>query len=206
MKGSVNISLVLLALTAASVNAQEIRARTVRPAGVGGFGQGGAVFAAPTRVGGVERILRMKEQLKLTDAQVSQLDAIRKEQVAKRQQEATARIELDSRIAAGLAKREETRDELRDRVEKLRDESEKTQERVNKILTEEQRDKLRDERLDMARRSVVEARAFGRGGMVPRFRERRMPQGGARFYFEPRGRRDFGPSEIRVLPRRRGEF
>lgn len=227
MKRSVKLTLALIAISAAGLSAQEIRPRAIRPGAVGGVGAfGGAQVApapAPARMGGVERILRMKDELKLTAAQVSQLEAIRKEQVTKRQQEATARIELESRIAAGLATREETREQLAARRDKILDEAEATQDRIEKILTEEQRDRLREQRLQRAR-ALVRSQGFGRGGMMgPGFAPRRqqfgpgrgfeqgmrfqgVPQGRIRFYFEPRGPEFRRDQEMRMLPRRRGEL
>lgn len=207
MKRSVKVMLALTAVLAASVHAQEARVR-VAPRGFGGELRAATVYAGPmARMNSVERILRLKEELKLTDAQVSQLESIRKELVAKRQDEARARIDLESRIAAGLTERRETRDDIEERVKKLRDEAEKNRERIEKILTEEQRDKLRDERIERAR-TLIRPRSFaprGEARMMPGGRMRQIaPRGfvqpGGRFYFEPRGVR---PGEMRVLPRYR---
>ena len=60
-------------------------------------------------VGGVESMLRMRAELKLSDAQVNQLEALRKEIVAQRQNEARDMIDLRSRMEAGQLDREEAR-------------------------------------------------------------------------------------------------
>ena len=175
MKRSVKLMLALLAVSAASVHAQDVRARVMRPAqGRGGDLRAATVYGAPMRRGGVESILRMKDELKLTDAQVSQLEAIRKEEVARRQEEARTRIDLESRIAAGLARPDNSRDQIVDRWSKAREEDEKSLERIEKILTEEQRDQLREERIQRVRGAMTRARVSMPRGELRRGFERKF--------------------------------
>lgn len=126
----------------------------------------------------VEMALRMKEQLKLSDAQFSQLDAIRKEIVAERQQRAHDMIDIQSRLAAGLIQREDVRKQFeanRDAVQKV---AQARHDRIAKILTTEQQDQLRraERRMIMQRVRMNRGRmgpggfgqGFGRGMMRPR--------------------------------------
>ena len=110
----------------------------------------------------------MRESLKLTDAQVNQLEALRKEIVAQRQNEARDMIDLQSRIAAGQIDREAARKQMEARRETMRTTMEQRRERVDKILTAEQREQvlrsqLRAERMRGQR---------GRPGFAPRGRGR----------------------------------
>jgi Spy/CpxP family protein refolding chaperone len=118
--------------------------------------------------GGVESMLRMRESLKLSDAQVNQLEALRKEIVAQRQNQARDMIDLQSRIAAGQLDREAARKQMEARRETMRTTMEQRRERLDKILTAEQREQvlraeLRAERMRGPR---------GRPGFAPRGRGR----------------------------------
>jgi Spy/CpxP family protein refolding chaperone len=96
---------------------------------------------------GVESVLRARESLKLTAAQVSQLEALRKEIVAQRQNQAREMIDLQSRIAAGQIDREEARKQMQSRRESMRNAMEQRRDRLEKILTAEQRDQLQRSQL-----------------------------------------------------------
>lgn len=112
--------------------------------------------------GGVEALLRNRESLKLTDAQVNQLEALRKEIVAQRQNEARDMIDLQSRIAAGHVDREEARKQMQSRREAMRNSLEQRRERLEKILTAEQREHLKEMRPPRGRAEFGPGR--GRGG------------------------------------------
>ena len=112
--------------------------------------------------GGVESLLRMRETLKLSDAQVNQLEAMRKEIVAQRQSQARDMIDLQSRIAAGQVEREEARKQMEARRESLRTTMEQRRERMESILTAEQREQLQQARQRMERMPMRGPR--GRGG------------------------------------------
>lgn len=94
--------------------------------------------------GGVEAALRMREQLKLTEDQAKQLEALRKEIVAQRQSEASEMIDLRSRVEAGLIERDEAREQMEKRRESMREQMEQQRERIERILTDEQREQLRE--------------------------------------------------------------
>jgi Spy/CpxP family protein refolding chaperone len=129
----------------------------------------------------VEAALRMREQLKLTDAQVAQLETLRKEIVAQRQKEAQEMIDLESRIAAGNVERDEMRKYFESRREAMTSYVQNRKERLDKILTEEQRGQLGRAKFN---------RTDGRGRFEPGMR----------------GRRDLGPRLREPLRRPRREM
>ena len=110
----------------------------------------------------VELALRMKEQLKLTDSQAQQLEAIRREIVTERQAQAQTMIDVQSRLAAGLAKPEDVRKQMQDRREAMRGTVEQRHERISKILTQEQQDQLQKATRRAALRQM-HMRGRGRG-------------------------------------------
>ena len=90
---------------------------------------------APRRPAGpvnVETALRMREQLKLTDSQVAQLEALRKELVTQRQNQAREMIDMQSRAAAGLIEREEMRKQMESRRGSMRGAMEQRRDRTER--------------------------------------------------------------------------
>lgn len=145
----------------------------------------------------IELALRHKEDLKLSDAQVSQLDAVRKEIVAEKQARASQMIDIQSRVASGLLKREDVRKQFEDKRDDIRKTMEARQDRVAKILTQEQQDKLRDgERREMQKRMRAGGMGQGRmgqGRMGQGMRGRNMGPGGMQGRMRPRMRGGFNP-------------
>ena len=94
------------------------------------------------QVSQVETALRMREDLKLSGAQVAQLESLRKEIVAQRQKEAVEMIDLRSRIAAGNVPGDEMRKQFEGRREQLEKTATARREQFERILTEEQRAQL----------------------------------------------------------------
>jgi Spy/CpxP family protein refolding chaperone len=124
--------------------------------------------------GGVEGVLRMRQELKLSDAQVNQLEALRKEIVAQRQNEARDMIDLRSRAEAGNLDREEARKQFESRRDAMRETMKQRQEKLEKILTDDQRTEMRHlqrERMDRAHMRERGERGFDRGDRGRRFRE-----------------------------------
>ncbi len=111
--------------------------------------------AGMQRGGGVEGIMRMRERLDLTEDQVSQLDAVRRETVAERSARQAEMAELRSRVEAGQMERSALREMMEGRREAHEALSSAHRERIQSILTEDQRAQV--ERL------VGQARAFQRG-------------------------------------------
>lgn len=108
---------------------------------------------------GVEMILRQREALELTEAQVGSLEALRQEAVRERSAHAAEMAELLSRARAGQVEREALREELRARRQAAVEAERQLRERVEAVLTEAQRERLQT-RGEQARR---EARAFRMG-------------------------------------------
>ena len=94
------------------------------------------------RAGVVEVALRLREQLKLTPTQVQQLEALRQEIVAQRQNQSREMIDLQSRMAAGMIERDALRTQMQARRDELRKTTEQRRERIEQILTQEQRDQI----------------------------------------------------------------
>jgi Spy/CpxP family protein refolding chaperone len=140
---------------------------------------------APRRPAGpvnVEAVIRMREQLKLTDSQVAQLETLRKELVTQRQNQAREMIDLQSRAAAGLIEREEMRKQMESRHESMRSALEQRRDRMERILTDAQREQMARARGNMRR---AELRRGGRApGVAPRAfeRGRRRPPMPGRYY------------------------
>ena len=134
------ITAALLFLITIQVSAQQPRAR--RPMeGRGGHGGPVGMSQGPSPI---ETALRMKTELKLSEAQVSQLEALRNEVVAQQQAQASKMIDVRSRVAAGLIQREEVRKEFEANRETLHKSADQRRERFQKILTDEQRTQLRE--------------------------------------------------------------
>jgi Spy/CpxP family protein refolding chaperone len=93
----------------------------------------------------VEAALRFKQELKLSEAQVSQLEAVRKEIVADRQAEARDRFDIESRLMAGLISEDEVRKQFDSKRDALRQTMQQRRDRLAKILSEEQQEQLQRE-------------------------------------------------------------
>jgi Spy/CpxP family protein refolding chaperone len=126
-------------------------------------------------VGGVEAALRMRSELKLSSAQVNQLEALRKEIVAQRQNEARDMIDLRSRAEAGNLDREEARKQLEARRDALRETMKQRHEQFDKILTQEQRTELRHLQRDQMDRAHMRDQRRPRGADRDRGRGFREP-------------------------------
>jgi Spy/CpxP family protein refolding chaperone len=120
--------------------------------------------------GGVESVMRMRETLKLNDAQINQLEALRKEIVAQRQNEARDMIDLQSRIAAGQIDREAARKQMQSRRESMRNTMEQRRERLERILSAEQHEQLQQRMRSMRAEMRGQRGRGGRPGMAPRGR------------------------------------
>ena len=138
----------------------------------------------------VEDLLRMRDRLELTEEQVASLREIREEAVARRLEKAQERIRLGSQIRSGEFTREELRERRKEAREgrdpqAVRSQIEARRERVEGILTEQQRELLSNQRRQQARRGQSM-----RGGNGPAFR--RGARGSARSRGGPGARGSFG--------------
>ena len=147
----------LIVLVATPAHAQRRGDRPMRPDRPG--------MRAPGMRGlNVESALRMREELKLTPAQVTQLQNLRRELVAQRQKESSDMIDLQSRIAAGDVERDEMRTYFEGRRDQMEATMKQRKEQFDKILTVEQRGELN--------RAQMNFRPAERpDGAGPRFRE-----------------------------------
>jgi hypothetical protein len=113
---------------------------------------------------GPEMILRLREQLNLTEAQVNRLEALRQESV-NRQRERTAEIlDLRSRMQAGQVTREQMQERMRARAEAAPAEGPAPGERVRAVLTDQQRLQLAELQVQQLRRQV-QMQGRGRPGI-----------------------------------------
>ena len=125
-------ALLLVTITAAAAHAQDPeRPRALRPLAA-------EVVPGVFWSGGVERVMRLRDELKLTEAQLNQLEEIRKQQV----QRAQDMMDLRSRMAAGQVGDEAARAQMEERNAEFRKNAEEMRSRIDGILTQEQRNLL----------------------------------------------------------------
>lgn len=131
-----------------------------------------------------ESVLGMRARLELTERQIADLTRIRQENLRFRQEEMTARMELQSRLRAGDITRDQFAAELGKRREAVgaRLGSQGT-DRVSGVLTDAQREKLRT-----LRRQEFRQRVGQRGFRSERGQGRGFGPGRGGF-----GNRSFGP-------------
>ncbi|MGI9628877.1 MAG: hypothetical protein ACR2QM_18725 [Longimicrobiales bacterium] len=122
----------------------------------GGDSQGRAAMrgAAPT---GVERAIRLADELELSDDQRAQLEGLRVELVEIQSERAARRVALGSQLRAGLLEPEALRGEMEEFQSAAQEAAEATRASVESLLTEEQMDELTE--MTRPRR---EGRGFGR--------------------------------------------
>lgn len=108
----------------------------------------------------VELILRNREELELTEAQVQQLDAIRREIVQERNAAMAEMAELRSQLAAGLIRESQVLAAREQREEGAQARAEQRRARIDAILTDTQREEL----LTLRRQGVRARFAPGRQG------------------------------------------
>lgn len=155
MMGGVALAAGLVALAPWHVDAQ--------------LGPRGPRGAAPAlRGGGVELILRQREQLELTDAQVRSLEQIRQEAVQRRTDHQAQAADLASRMRAGQVEVAEFRAQAQARREAAAEFQKQQRERVEAVLTDDQREKLqgwgaRARAFQMGRQSAMRGRVMAPG-------------------------------------------
>lgn len=157
-----------------------------------------------------ETALRLRQELELTEEQVSQLDALRREALATRQAHMAQMMELRSRQLAGELALEEWRAEMAERRDEARERAGALGERVGGVLTDAQRERLSELRRQEWRQQGRMGRA-GRweGGRIgPHMRGPRGsawggPGAGSRWDRMPRdgmGPRGWPPSDCCMRP------
>lgn len=147
------------------------------------------------RGGGVEMILRQKQNLELTDAQVKQLDQIRQEAVQRRTEHQAQMAELRSKVRSGQVPVDSLRTQVQARQEVAKAMQEAQRARVEAILDEAQKQKIEEwagqaRAFRMGRQSAFGGgRGFGRGGWAAP-----GPHAGPRGGFAPEMRRGRAPA------------
>jgi len=138
-----------------------------------------------------EAILRLRDELGLSEQQLQQLRTLRQQAVEERRAQMGEMMDLRSKLVA----REITRDDFEKELTRIRDarRSKATTGRgaASQVLTEAQRTKLAEARLRGMRQRMIAMRRFGRGRfgrMGPWARSRSFGRFGAGF-----GRGGFGP-------------
>lgn len=151
------VAILAMALTVAPVGAQAPRRGAMGP----GMGRGGppADAGAP----GVEGIMRMRDRLELTETQVQQLEQIRREAVERRNAHRSQMDELRSRVRAGEADAAELQEQMEAHRAMSQEMRQAQRERVDAILTEDQRSQLQQMR-DRAQAFMMGRRSALRGG------------------------------------------
>ena len=112
----------------------------------------------------VERVIRLADELELTGAQRGQLESLRVELLEARTSRATQQMALLSEIEAGIREPEAMRATAREFAEQSRESLGGMRDRYQEILTEEQRDELRqlNRRAGWRDRGVRNSRGSGR--------------------------------------------
>lgn len=165
MKSFVGKTVLLLTMVGAAAAHAQVIPRAPRPPRPPTIVEPGRLEAwpVPLRPGmvlgvgmaSVEAVLRQRDELELTDQQVAQLEAIRKEEVMRRQNESREQIDLESRFQAGMLDRDAWRDEMEKRSDARTTAARSVRDRIENILTEEQRDQLEERRF---RRATIDGR------------------------------------------------
>ena len=171
----------LLGAGALELNAQQFRGRRGPPNLRQGNAQqfrGPGVFGKPgfnrTPLSGPEQIIQMRERLQLTDEQINQLDDIRRENVQRRTTAMAEMAELRSQATAGLINRSDVMSRLKARGEEGQAVV-KPAELVMSILTDQQRDILREAKMRSLRARSGKTRGMRGRGSPAGFRG---PKGG----------------------------
>jgi Spy/CpxP family protein refolding chaperone len=110
----------------------------------------------------VEAIMSAREGLELTEEQVAALDAVRAEEVARRNTERAEVEEMRSRLRAGMIPRSEMMAFMEDRQATRQESGSDRQQRIDGILTPDQRTGL--EQMRAERRAFERGRRAGRSG------------------------------------------
>ncbi|GMV03748.1 MAG: hypothetical protein AMXMBFR53_00300 [Gemmatimonadota bacterium] len=161
------------------------------------------------RGAGVEMILRQRERLELTDAQVSQLDQLRQEAVQRRTAHQAQVAELRSKVAAGQLEAAAFREQVQSMWEGAEGVRTQQQERVEGILTDAQRQSLQQwgaqaRAFRMGRQSALR----GQRGMMPgagiRGGRAMAPRAGVQRGFAPGMRQRWAPGAQGRIGFRRG--
>lgn len=102
-----------------------------------------------------EALLRMRQELGLTEAQVTRLEALRREGLAARRDQMAEMMDLRSQLQAGQITREQLRERVQARAEARRAAADQRPvDRAREVLTEQQRLRLAERQVDQMRRQM----------------------------------------------------
>lgn len=132
---------------------------------------------------GVERIMSMRERLELTDEQITELDALRREIVSERSAAAAEMAEMRSQLSAGQIRQSEMMAFIEDRRDQAEGSADDRRARIEGVLNAAQLEAVQE--MGQRARSTLRARAF---------RENRGA--GVRGSRGPRGERGWGRAQI----------
>lgn len=154
--GGAVILAVMLAGTGTELTAQQERAPGARAeARMDRVGRAARDGGAP----GVEGILRMRDQLELSDDQVARLDALRSARVQERAVVSSEMAELRSQLRAGTLDRAEARERMNAAAEARRASAEQARAEAESLLTDDQRATV--QQLQAQRRAFEAGRRSG---------------------------------------------
>jgi hypothetical protein len=158
-----------------------------------------ALGATTVSAQSVESIMGARERLELTDQQVQQLDAIRRDAVAERNAERAQIAELQSQLQAGQIRRSQLMAAMEDQRDARQASAAQRRASLESVLTEAQRESVQQ----MRRRGARQRPAAGADRRGPGFGSRAGPGfgGGVRPGLGPVARRGFRPAP-RVIGRR----
>jgi hypothetical protein len=142
-----------------------------------------AIGATALEAQSVEAIMRARERLELTEEQIGQLDAIRRETVAQRTAEMAQRAELRSQLEAGQIRQSELMAAMEDQRDAREARAEERRASIDAILTDVQRESVQQmrRRADRQRPGVGPRGGQGFGPRVaPGFGPRARPGVGPR--------------------------
>ena len=160
------VATVAIGMSAEAINAQRAGQRGVRQR------SGVQMKAVGARRGlGIERILRQRESLELTEAQVNSLNGLRLQTLESRAAMHAARSRIASDVAAGETTHAEAAGELHDLRNRQREAADEARAAVEDILTEAQQEQL-SERRRQGVRGRTGMRRNGPGQRGPRMRGR----------------------------------
>jgi hypothetical protein len=116
-----------------------------------------------------ERALHEREDLELTDDQVSRLDALRQEELERLATSEREMRDWTSRMRAGMLDEDSLRARMRQHRDAAEDAEDQARDRLEDILTEDQRDELQEKRGPWKAGAFMRPRALGKLRVIPHF-------------------------------------
>jgi len=179
MTGGLLVLAVALTTASADLMAQQGRRGPQMRGQQGRMGMQGQMRGRAGGAQAVEGIMRLHEQLELSEAQLDDLDAVRIASVQQRTAAMVEMTELQSQLSAGLIQPSDVMAAREQWAEANRGQAEQQREQLESILTEAQRESLTQLRREG--RAFAAGRAGGgRGGAMRGNRSRGQGRGGFR--------------------------